>query len=173
MVRLKGLDLRCGEGRLGLQSAPALCRVPSGSSPMGKRESRLTAGLFLVRLKGLEPTHISVREPKSRMSTNSITGAKEKPCCRSSRVWSGQRGSNSLPPPWQGGALPDELCPRQCLLFYHKKRSCQVFSCTAAKGRQSRAYSETSSEILAQTGKMKYTHTICQKGEKKWNFKRF
>ena len=28
------------------------------------------------------------------------------------RLWSGQRGSNSLPPPWQGGALPDELCPR-------------------------------------------------------------
>ena len=27
------------------------------------------------------------------------------------RMWSGQRGSNSLPPPWQGGALPDELCP--------------------------------------------------------------
>ena len=23
--------------------------------------------------------------------------------------WSGLRGSNSLPPPWQGGALPDEL----------------------------------------------------------------
>ena len=28
-------------------------------------------------------------------------------------VWSGRRGSNSLPPPWQGGALPDELLPRQ------------------------------------------------------------
>ena len=27
--------------------------------------------------------------------------------------WSGQRGSNSLPPPWQGGALPDELCPHE------------------------------------------------------------
>ena len=27
-------------------------------------------------------------------------------------VWSGRRGSNSLPPPWQGGALPDELRPR-------------------------------------------------------------
>ena len=25
--------------------------------------------------------------------------------------WSGRRGSNSLPPPWQGGALPDELNP--------------------------------------------------------------
>ena len=29
----------------------------------------------LVRLKGLEPTRIAAREPKSRMSTNSITGA--------------------------------------------------------------------------------------------------
>ena len=27
-------------------------------------------------------------------------------------TWSGQRGSDSLPPPWQGGALPDELCPQ-------------------------------------------------------------
>ena len=26
--------------------------------------------------------------------------------------WSGWRGSNSLPPPWQGGALPDELHPQ-------------------------------------------------------------
>ena len=31
--------------------------------------------------------------------------------------WSGQRGSNSLPPPWQGGALPDELCPREQGVF--------------------------------------------------------
>ena len=29
------------------------------------------------------------------------------PCDR----WSGRRGSNPLPPPWQGGALPDELRP--------------------------------------------------------------
>ena len=31
------------------------------------------------------------------------------------RIWSGLRGSNSLPPPWQGGALPDELKPLTCL----------------------------------------------------------
>ena len=30
--------------------------------------------------------------------------------------WSGRRGSNSLPPPWQGGALPDELHPHLGLL---------------------------------------------------------
>ncbi len=29
----------------------------------------------------------------------------------SALFWSGLRGSNSLPPPWQGGALPDELNP--------------------------------------------------------------
>ena len=28
-------------------------------------------------------------------------------------IWSGLRGSNSLPPPWQGGALPDELNPHK------------------------------------------------------------
>ena len=32
--------------------------------------------------------------------------------CRGVIFWSGRRGSNSLPPPWQGGALPDELRPR-------------------------------------------------------------
>ena len=39
-------------------------------------------------------------------------------CCRPmpyhlaiAPYWSGLRGSNSLPPPWQGGALPDELNP--------------------------------------------------------------
>ena len=30
-----------------------------------------------------------------------------------STIWSGLRGSNSLPPPWQGGALPDELKPQK------------------------------------------------------------
>ena len=32
--------------------------------------------------------------------------------------WSGLRDSNSLPPPWQGGALPDELNPQTIVLLY-------------------------------------------------------
>ena len=40
--------------------------------------------------------------------------------------WSGQRGSNSLPPPWQGGALPDELCPRNKGYFSKEIPACQV-----------------------------------------------
>ena len=32
-------------------------------------------------------------------------------------VWSGRRGSNSLPRPWQGRALPDELRPHLTPIF--------------------------------------------------------
>ena len=40
--------------------------------------------------------------------------------------WSGQRGSNSLPPPWQGGALPDELCPRSKNDSNKNRAGCQA-----------------------------------------------
>ena len=39
----------------------------------------------------------------------------KKPCFL---YWSGLRDSNSLPPPWQGGALPDELNPQTIVLLY-------------------------------------------------------
>ena len=35
------------------------------------------------------------------------------------KKWSGLRGSNSLPPPWQGGALPDELNPHPGYAIAH------------------------------------------------------
>ena len=41
--------------------------------------------------------------------------------------WSGLRGSNSLPPPWQGGALPDELNPHIWL---------RMPTCISASGHQ-------------------------------------
>ncbi len=40
---------------------------------------------------------------------NPLGGKKEKPPKIGWLLWSRLRGSNSLPPPWQGGALPDEL----------------------------------------------------------------
>ena len=39
--------------------------------------------------------------------------------------WSGLRGSNSLPPPWQGGALPDELSPRNKWYSIRRETPCQ------------------------------------------------
>ena len=71
------------------------------------------------------------QEPKSCMSANSIIPADiqifKKPIAFAiGFLWSGLRGSNSLPPPWQGGALPDELKPhQQRYVFYHKLLTCQ------------------------------------------------
>ena len=55
--------------------------------------------LFLEVLDGFEPSHEGFADP-----------------CLTTWLqhhWSGLRGSNSLPPPWQGGALPDELRPHR------------------------------------------------------------
>ena len=41
-------------------------------------------------------------------------------------IWSGRRGSNSLPPPWQGGALPDELRPRNKMYYTRHFSLCQA-----------------------------------------------
>ena len=42
--------------------------------------------------------------------------------------WSGLRGSNSLPPPWQGGALPDELNPLIGALGRNRTIDTRIFS---------------------------------------------
>ena len=56
---------------------------------------------------GLEPTTPSVTGwCSNHLSYRAISGA-----IITTPLWSGRRGSNSLPPPWQGGALPDELRP--------------------------------------------------------------
>ena len=44
----------------------------------------------------------SVRSPQTKKRRSSE---------RRNKDWSGQRGSNPRPPPWQGGALPTEPCP--------------------------------------------------------------
>ncbi len=54
--------------------ALALVKIGMKKSEPGSIQSWF-GFFFLVRLKGLEPTRIAAREPKSRMSTNSITGA--------------------------------------------------------------------------------------------------
>ena len=48
------------------------------------------------------PGHHFIKQKSHRFCISASTMAS---------CWSGRRGSNSLPPPWQGGALPDELRP--------------------------------------------------------------
>ncbi len=46
----------------------------------------------------------------------------------STNQWSGLRGSNSLPPPWQGGALPDELNPQYGASDRNRTNDTGIFS---------------------------------------------
>ena len=60
----------------------------------------------------LEQTELPGHRGKSQPDSPAkpAQGANQLPETKSPK-WSGRRGSNSLPPPWQGGALPDELRP--------------------------------------------------------------
>ena len=53
------------------------------------------------------------RRSRQRVQTCPQHSKKNTPSCRMGySFWSGRRGSNSLPRPWQGRALPDELRPQ-------------------------------------------------------------
>ena len=65
--------------------------------------------------------------------------------------WSGLRGSNSLPPPWQGGALPDELSPRNESYITKGSCFCQEFLKNFQKSLNCRCCQ--SREILSKTAK--------------------
>ena len=43
-------------------------------------------------------------------------------------VWSGLRGSNPPPPPWQGGALPNELNPQNGASGRNRTNDTRIFS---------------------------------------------
>ena len=49
----------------------------------------------------------------------------EEDSVRITTKWSGRRGSNPLPPPWQGGALPDELRPQNIAYYSRQAIFCQ------------------------------------------------
>ena len=50
--------------------------------------------------------------PGFRAASGRLKRKKRRSSERRNKDWSGQRGSNPRPPPWQGGALPTEPCPR-------------------------------------------------------------
>ena len=64
-----------------------------------KNSTHSVGAVFLEATPGIEPGNQSFAD-------SCLTAW----LCRR-KNWSGRRGSNSLPPPWQGGALPDELRP--------------------------------------------------------------
>ena len=94
-------EMPCAFYWSGLRDSPgALLRAPART-----RAPQQSPGLLL-------PWRVALFE-----SRNIIEQKKQgkKPCFL---YWSGLRDSNSLPPPWQGGALPDELNPQTIVLLY-------------------------------------------------------
>ena len=83
-----------------------------GVTPHKRKNTPAGCSFLLEAPPGLEP---GVRDLQSRALPLGY-GAGYEICgrggVRKSFCWSGLRGSNSLPPPWQGGALPDELKPQ-------------------------------------------------------------
>ena len=62
MVRLKGLDLRCGEGRLGLQSAPGALPGALGFESHGKKRIPPHGGIIPGAPEGTRThTHFCTR----------------------------------------------------------------------------------------------------------------
>ena len=100
-------------------------------------DSRANVSLRLGHLRGktilnrfLTPsgryaTHVSQSPGKLVPRKSFLHGSPSSPSIRQNKkqttrvcflFWSGLRGSNPPPPPWQGGALPNELNPRKWCL---------------------------------------------------------
>ena len=74
------------------------------------RSGNIRYGLTLERVKGIAPS--SPLRKKGILVIEINPQEKYRVAAKAATQWSGLRGSNSLPPPWQGGALPDELNPQ-------------------------------------------------------------
>ena len=90
----------------------ALSDEESAEAPPAAEEARRFRGSVPTagRGSGWEPadTTVSAEEHAKKITTQ-----------MGGDLWSGRRGSNSLPRPWQGRALPDELRPQTAPLLRH------------------------------------------------------
>ncbi len=96
---------------------PLLAALPDGFArgPRGCRFKKWRLGPELNRRTRLcRPLHShSATQPRAeRKGVKNNKGRQRHAPPSLSGIWSGQRDSNSRPQPWQGCALPTELCPR-------------------------------------------------------------
>ena len=83
----------------------------------GRRGSNSLPGIprmaMAIRGSPASPRMISRAARRSRQRVlGAVCKKKKAPSSQMVLFWSGRRGSNSLPRPWQGRALPDELRPQ-------------------------------------------------------------
>ena len=78
--------------------------------PIDKAASLVKYTMHMVFLLGAGDHFCTAKVPLQKENTILTDGVS---------FWSGRRGSNSLPRPWQGRALPDELRPQTAPLLRH------------------------------------------------------
>ena len=108
-----GLD--CQSSRLSTHFSHLFHLITALSTPakQHKKIALLKSKALLERVRGIAPP--SPFRKKSILVIEINPQKYEVLTHRKDFLWSGLRGSNSLPPPWQGGALPDELNPHLVL----------------------------------------------------------
>ena len=98
--------------------SPCMVPMPGTQPPAAgvcKKRDTLSRVSFLEAPPGFEP---GVKDLQSHAL----------PLGYGAKKWSGQRDSNSLPPPWQGGALPNELCPQNGASGRNRTNDTGIFS---------------------------------------------
>ncbi len=91
--------------------------LPQDFKSCASASSATPAGVFLEEATGFEPVD------KGFADLGLTTWL-----CLHLKIWSGQRDSNSRPRPWQGRALPTELCPQyhtENITLFQAKRNNQ------------------------------------------------
>ena len=84
----------------------------TGDKSMRSRYASLANSTKMQSIFGTEKALAAIVTLFGGASSLSVIGSKQKALTFvSASFWSGLRGSNPPPPPWQGGALPNELNP--------------------------------------------------------------
>ena len=92
--------------------------LPPGSDPLSRPDApRHEKGHPIARVPGLSGGEARIRTGGKGfagpcLTTWPLRHMKKADSHRPGNAWSGLRGSNPRPPPWQGGALPTALSPR-------------------------------------------------------------
>ena len=117
--RYPGEHRRTGGTLMNTPMSPCMVPMPGTQPPavgVCKKKHQPTGWCFFLEAPpGFEP---GVKDLQSHAL----------PLGYGAKKWSGQRDSNSLPPPWQGGALPNELCPQNGASGRNRTNDTGIFS---------------------------------------------
>ncbi len=104
----------------------SLREITCQSFGLDKKRTKFSLRSFLEATPGFDPGNQDFADPS--LPTWPCRRMQKRCFSAPFPFWSGLRGSNSLPPPWQGGALPDELKPHYGASDRNRTNDTGIFS---------------------------------------------